>query len=490
MAAAADRLRAERDLYRELLALGAVEDLRGFVAEALRRAMAIADARQGYLAVTGADGRPKVQLAEACDPDQVRGVLSGTIVREALASGRTVRTASAVSDPRFAGGRSVVAQKLTAVLCAPIAPAGVLCLQGRDEPGAFTDDDQRLVEDFARALGPWLERLATAEVAPDPTLPWRERLGGLDAVVGRSPALARVLEQVALAAPLDITVLLTGPSGSGKTLLAQSLHGASRRRSGPFIELNCAALPEHLVESELFGAEKGAHSAADRARPGKVEAAEGGTLFLDELGELSPGAQARLLQFLQSRTYFRLGSTRARVGDVRVIAATNVDLPAAVAAKRFREDLYWRLNVLAIRVPGLADRPEDIVPVAEALALTTAARHRLGVARLSPGALAALRAAEWPGNVRQLANVVEAGVVRAAMAGGGAVEAAHLFPGANPDATGTTLQEATRGFQRRIVADTLTDTSWNVSEAARRLDVARSHLNELIRAFELRRPGS
>ncbi|MDP2311677.1 MAG: sigma-54-dependent Fis family transcriptional regulator [Pseudomonadota bacterium] len=488
-----DRLTAERDLYRGLFALAGAEDPRPLLEAALARVVEAVGARQGYLAIGFEGDAARFVRAhdaardEARAADEARAVLSRGIVREALARGETVSTAAAHADPRFAGRGSVVAGRLQAVMCAPIGGVGVIYVAERASPGPFGADDQRLLEDFARAVAPWAGRLAAAPPEADPTAPWRAQLRGAEGLAGRSNALAELLRGVALVAPLDVTVLLLGPSGAGKTELARTIHLSSPRARGPFVELNCAALPEALVESELFGAEKGAHSAADRRVEGKVEAAAGGTLLLDEIGELPLASQAKLLQFLQSRRYYRLGGNKPLEADVRVVAATNVDLEAAVAARTFREDLYWRLAVLPLRVPALDERRGDIGIVAEALLERAVRRHRLPTARLSPAALAALGAAEWPGNVRQLTNVVEAGLIRAQ--GAGTVEPRHLYPGVEGAEEAATFAGATRAFQRRLLAETLTDTGWNVAETARRLDLARSHLHELLRGFGLRRPG-
>jgi Nif-specific regulatory protein len=317
----------------------------------------------------------------------------------------------------------------------------------------------------------------------------------LEAIVGRSPALAAMLREVALVIPLDVSVLLTGASGTGKSQLARAIHEHGPRAGGPFVELNCAALPETLLESELFGALPGAHSTASRRIEGKVAAAERGTLLLDEIAEIPSSAQAKLLQLLQSRHYYPLGGARPVAADVRVIAATNTDLPAAVAARRFREDLYYRLNVMPIRVPTLAERREDIPALAVNFVARATQRHRFPRMSVSAGALRALDAAEWPGNVRQLENLLEAAVIRAAGANADVIQTHHIFaiPTAeNGVASATvpeTFQEATRRFQAQLVRETLEDTGWNVIDAAKRLDLTRSHVYNLIRAFNLERDG-
>jgi Nif-specific regulatory protein len=336
-----------------------------------------------------------------------------------MATGRTVSTAAAFLDPRFLGRESVRSKRIEAVLCAPVggdAPIGVVYLQGRPEPGPFGAEAQALVETFARHLAPRVDRLLArrrAREQADPTRPWREKLRA-DGVIGRSRALAEVLKQAALVAPLDVSVLLTGESGTGKSQLARVIHDNGARAPHPFVTVNCAALPESLIESELFGALPGAHSTATRRIDGKVAAAERGTLFLDEVGELSPAAQAKLLHLLHAREYYPLGGTKPIKADIRVITATNADLQQAVSEKRFREDLFFRLHVLPIRVPTLAERREDIRELVLVLAAQACERNRLAQVLPSPNALRAAETAEWPGNVRELDHAVEAAIIRAA----------------------------------------------------------------------------
>ncbi len=309
-------------------------------------------------------------------------------------------------------------------------------------------------------------------------------------MVGVSAALAAVLHEVELVAPLDVAVLLTGETGTGKTQLARIIHDNGPRRGGPFVELNCAAIPENLLESELFGAMAGAHSTATRRIDGKVAAAEDGTLVLDEVGELSQAAQAKLLQFLDTKEYYPLGSNTSLRADARIIAATNTDLEEAVREKKFRSDLFYRLRVLRIRTPGLAERRDDVEPLAHFLCERAQRSHRLARVELSPGALRAIGAAEWPGNVRELAHAIEVAVIRAGAEGSRTVEATHLFRDSGPPAQGRaqlTFQEETRRFQAALVARALEAAEWNVAAAARALDLTRAHLYNLIRAFGLSR---
>jgi Nif-specific regulatory protein len=492
-----DRLRRERDLYLRILELDDAAEIEPLLAEALAGIVAVTAAQQGYLEVR--EGDSEFSIAQGCSGDEVeriRELISHGIVAEAMATGRTVSTAAAFLDPRFLARESVQSKRIEAVLCAPVGgdlPIGVVYLQGRPEPGPFAAEDQALVETFARHLAPRVDHLLARRRAredTDPTRPWREKLRA-DGVIGRSRALAEVLKQAALVAPLDVSVLLTGESGTGKSQLARLIHENGPRAARPFVELNCAAIPETLLENELFGHRAGAYSSAERSEPGKVAAAEGGTLFLDEVSELPPAAQAKLLQLLQTRQYFPLGEPRAVRADVRVIAASNTDLERAVAEKRFREDLLYRLQVLPIRLPALEERREDLRELAEHLYAEACRRHGLPRTELSAATLRAIEVAPWPGNVRQLANAVEAAAIRAAGEASARVERRHVFPEASRAEGGASdvvsFQAATREFQADLLRRTLDDTDWNVTEAARRLDLARSHVYNLIKTFGLER---
>jgi len=235
----------------------------------------------------------------------------------------------------------------------------------------------------------------------------------LDNVVGSDPRMQAIFKTVQAVADTKTTVLVTGESGTGKTLLARALHQLSDRRSGPFIEVNCGALPENLLESELFGHVKGSFTGAVRDKIGKFEAAEGGTIFLDEIGTSSTAFQIKLLRVLQDRIIERVGDTKTIPVDVRIVLATNKDLEQAVQAGEFREDLFYRINVVSIEMPPLRQRPLDIQPLAEHFLQRFAAEHGRSVSTFTPAAIAGLIQAQWPGNVRQLENVVERAVVLA-----------------------------------------------------------------------------
>lgn len=248
----------------------------------------------------------------------------------------------------------------------------------------------------------------------------------VDDLIGSSPAFRRAYELVIKAAETNVTVLLTGETGVGKERFAHALHALSRRADRPFVALNCAALPHDLVESELFGAEKGSYTGALASRAGKFERAEGGTLFLDEIGELPLAAQAKILRVLQEGEFERLGDDRTRKVSVRIIAATNVELQQAVKDGRFRADLYYRLNVYPITIPPLRERVLDIPPLVNAMIKKFNAMHGKRVAGITDKAMKALTAYQWPGNVRELENMIERGIILAPADGW--IELDHLFP--------------------------------------------------------------
>jgi two-component system nitrogen regulation response regulator NtrX len=308
------------------------------------------------------------------------------------------------------------------------------------------------------------------------------------AMVGESHVIRQLLEQVAMAAPTNGRVLIHGENGTGKELVARSIHMRSRRMKGPFIEVNCAAIPEELIESELFGHMKGAFTGAVADRRGKFELADGGTLFLDEIGDMSLKTQAKVLRALQEQIVEPVGGTSSVKVDVRVIAATNKDLPTEIRAGRFREDLYFRLNVIPIFVPPLRDRDSDIPLLAEHFMAEFAREYGRRPKRLDTGAASGLRSYRWPGNVRELRNVIERLMI---MVPGDTIaigDLAFLESGgvAAVDQPGTPalpLHEARERFERDYILRALAAQNGNISRTADALGVERSNLYRKMRAF-------
>ncbi len=314
--------------------------------------------------------------------------------------------------------------------------------------------------------------------------------GGGDQVVFESAAFAETYDLAMRVTGVDSPLLVLGESGSGKEMIARAVHQHSPRSQAPFLALNCAALTETLLESQLFGHVKGAFTGAMQNQQGLLAAAEGGTLFLDEIGELSPSLQAKLLRVLQQGEYLPVGSTRARLADVRFVAATNKDLEQEVATGHFREDLFYRLNVITLELPPLRERPEDIVPLVEHF-LTKMAK-RLNQPRKEVGAelMLVLRGYDWPGNVRELENVIERCVVLARDTTLTPDLLPAKFRDAERSAVVTTLPSfSLRDAEKLQVCRALEETGWNKSRAAQLLGVTRKTLDKKIRDFELA-PGS
>src|SRR5262249_28370364 len=369
-------------------------------------------------------------------------------------------------------------------------PLGVLALLARARR-KYSIDDARFVQCLAdclaiavshqravaRARAERLDsrvRALTSELARQP---------GRRTIVGQSAAWLDALWQATQVAATDTTVLLTGESGTGKEVIARFIHHASSREAGPFIALNCAALPEQLLESELFGYERGAFTDAHHAKPGQIELAARGVLFLDEVTEMSLSAQAKFLRVLQEREFQRLGGTRPLKANVRVIAATNRHLRQAVARRDFREDLFYRLQVFEIKLVALRERRADILPLSDAFLQEIAQTFGRPPAGLTHDARDALLNYNWPGNVRELHNVLERAAI---LCQGGLITADHLTLEAT-QRTSVTSPTDLGAVERATISRVLDDVGWNKALAARRLGLSRTQLYVRLKKYSLER---
>jgi DNA-binding NtrC family response regulator len=324
--------------------------------------------------------------------------------------------------------------------------------------------------------------------------------GQFGRMIGGSAAMRRVFEMAERVAPTDATVLILGESGTGKDLLAQEIHARSPRAEKTFVAVNCAALPENLIESELFGFERGAFTGAAQQRKGKFEMASGGTLFLDEIGDMNPVTQAKVLRALESRKIERLGGSQSIEVDVRVISATHRDLAAEIAAGRFREDLYYRLRVVTLEIPPLRAHKEDLPLLADAFLAQLGERHGRRV-RLSGEAMELVRRCDWPGNVRELRNALERSLVMSkhdeiavadlpeeVRTNAGSVAAPRDGAG-NSFMGETDFREAKRQFEIAYLKRKLEEHRWNVSKTAAEIGLQRQSLQEKLRELGIQRPG-
>ena len=431
---------------------------------------------------------------------RVSPFLASTVLRD----GQGVLARNIMDDSQLGARDSSGDILATSVLCAPIrwqgAVLGLVHLYSTEGTETIDPDDLEfslaVADTVAVAMQNLTQRQALAadlNIARDENVLLRERLNEGHEIVGTSEALAQVHQEIERAAPSKATVLIRGESGVGKELVARAVHYSSPRNKGPFVCLNCAALSETLLESELFGHEKGAFTGATGRKMGKFEAANKGTLMLDEIGEMSPTIQAKFLRVLEGHSFERVGGSEAINADVRVIAATNRDLEQEVAEGRFRRDLYFRLHVLEIVVPGLRKRPEDIPLLAEHFL----ARFNLETGRriegFTPQAMEELLRYRWPGNVREMKNVIERAVV---LTRGEHIDyddlvlstlktAGDTESGQGQGSSGSFQAISLADIERAHILKTLNSTGWNKSKSAGILGIERSTLDRKIRRYEL-----
>jgi Nif-specific regulatory protein len=431
---------------------------------------------------------------------RVSNFLSATVMREEQA----VLARNILDDSQLGGRDSKDEILATSVICAPIRQEGdvigVIHLYSTDVARITDPDDLEFTLAVGDTVAVALENLnRQQELAEnlnqirDENVQLREQLGEQSELVGNSEVMDRVAQEIARAAPSRATVLIRGESGVGKELVARAMHFSSPRRKEPFVCLNCAALSETLLESELFGHEKGAFTGATDRKIGKFEAADKGTLMLDEIGEMSPTIQAKFLRVLEGHSFERVGGSEAIKADVRVIAATNRDLEKEISEGRFRRDLYFRLHVLEIIVPSLRKRPEDIPQLAEYFLGRFVDETGRKIRGFAPRAMEELLRYRWPGNVRELKNVIERAVV---LARGEYIDHEDLVLSAITTAgdTETGVSTKTAGefepislaeIERIHILATLRSTDWNKSKAASILGIERSTLDRKIRRHEL-----
>ncbi|MFN2598956.1 MAG: sigma 54-interacting transcriptional regulator [Pyrinomonadaceae bacterium] len=454
------------------------------VVPAQRAALLFADADSGEF--THAFGLERD--AEPGAPVRV----SRTVARQVLGEGVSLLSNEVFADGALGTSESLLDFGVRALVCVPLVLSGralgVLYLDTSDPSVSFTREQLRLLTAIANCAVGALENARHVEWLEGENRRLRSDTGLRHSLVGESEPMRRVLHLISKVAPAKSNVLITGESGTGKELAARAIHQNGPRADKTFLAVNCAALSESLLESELFGHEKGAFTGAHALKRGRLEVAEGGTLFLDEIGEMSHALQAKLLRVTQEREFTRVGGTRAIKADIRLIAATNRDLKEAIRRGSFREDLYFRLNVVSVAMPPLRERREDIpllVSYFVAKYAESCNRHIKGV---SPRARATLASYDWPGNVRELENAVERAVVL------GSTDT--ILPEDLPEAllehetaggvAATKYHEAVNEAKRQIVRRAVTEAGGSYTEAARLLGINANNLHRLVRNLNMK----
>ena len=402
------------------------------------------------------------------------GGISDSIVHKVLTTGQPVIVSDALADTTFGRSESVLALKLSSVMCVPMlsqgVPLGALYVGNDRVKELFERPQLELLTIFAAQASLILQNAMLVTTLRADKQKLSEELADkrFGEIIGTCPSMMEVFRKLTKVAATDISVLITGETGTGKELIARELHRRSHRVDGPFITINCGAIPENLIESELFGHVKGAFTGAIASRPGKFEIADKGTLFLDEIGELPLNLQVKLLRALQERVVHRVGDARPEKVDIRIVAATNKKLEEETAAGRFREDLYYRLNVVNLWLPPLRERGEDIVIIARALLTKFADELHSPVKGFTPGAITAIKRYDWPGNVRQLENRLKKALVlcdRTLLSEDdldlGRAETSPILP----------LERAKEEWQRDYVMKVLEKNGGNRTQTARDLGV-------------------
>ena len=475
-------------------AIRGVEELRKTLLELL---FEVVPAERGAVLLTAEHGKDEDMEFESVfalhrhrGPDSSLRI-SRTITRSVLEAREAILISNQPEAPRLQS-ESLLADRPHSILCVPLMmldrPIGVIYLDTREPDADFDKDHLQLVTAIAAISAVAIENARHIEwlVSENQRL-----IADFDIehnIVGESSAVRDVLQFISKVAPTDSTVLISGESGTGKELAARAIHQNSKRASKPFMAVNCAALAESLLESELFGHEKGSFTGALLQKKGRLEVAEGGTVFLDEIGDLAPALQVKLLRVLQEREFERVGGTKPIKLDIRVIAATNRNLEEAVSAGSFRQDLYYRLNVVSLEMPPLRNRLEDIPLLANYFAAKYGKRCNRRVMGTSPQAIARLVAYQWPGNVRELENAIERAVVL------GSTE--RILPEDLPESVlesaslaaeePTKYHEAVRQTKKQIILTTMAQVNGSFTEAAKILGVHPNYLHRLIRNLNLK----
>lgn len=418
--------------------------------------------------------------------------ISQTILERVRAERVSVLSNDIPRDEQLASSESLAVRLVHSVLAVPLEERGsienVLYLENSNPDARFDKNDLELLTALGNVASLAIRNARRMEALAGENSRLKTEIGVNHGIVGESAPVRDLLRVIARLAPIDSTVLVTGESGTGKELVARAIHAGSSRRQKPFVAINCAAMTETLLESELFGHEKGAFTGAVGQKKGKIEAAEGGVLFLDEVGEMSQALQVKLLRVLQEREFERVGGNKTIKADVRLVAATNRDLREMSRTGEFRPDLYYRLNVVAIKLPPLRERRGDIPLLAQHFIAKYAAQTGRRVLGLSQRAKAALVRHDWPGNIRELQNAIERAV---ALGSGDLIEPDDLpetvLEGSSDStaAAGSGLQDQVNEAKRQIIVRTIEEAGNNYTEAAHRLGIHPNHLFRLIKTLKL-----
>ena len=472
-----DEISAYRRLAQFSVALAEITDVPTMLERLMDEVVALTGADKGFLLITG-EGGPEVVTARNLNRENVAATLSqlsDSIIQRVLDSKEPVIVSDALHDTEFKSSLSVVQLKLCSVMCVPLVfrsqLLGLIYVGNNNVVNLFDERSLEQLTVFAAQGALLLDNAIQRDALKKDNRALRAALEGsrFGSIIGSCDAMRGVFRTLEKVAVTDINVLILGETGTGKELIAGELHRRSSRKDGPFIAVNCGALPAELMESELFGHRRGAFTGAVEDKKGRFQAAHKGTLFLDEIGEMTPALQVKLLRAIQEKMVTRVGDNRPQPVDIRVVAATHVDLQEAIKTGRFREDLYYRLNVVSIGLPPLRERDEDVVLIARYLLERYAKEFDRPIKGFTSGALIALRKHAWPGNIRELENRLKKAVV---LTDGTQISADDLDLGEETLSDRVLpLAEAKEAFQRRYIDQVLALNDHNRTKTARDLGV-------------------
>lgn len=453
------------------------QDVNTLLEQMMDAIIELTHAEKGFLLIAEDDGSMRVRVARAMDAESVSNqaaLYSDSIVQTVIRTQETLIVSDALRDAQFSASESVVNFNLCSVLCAPLLYRGELIgliYVGNDRvANLFQPEDRDTLTLFSGHAALIVRNAILMQELRDDNRALKAQLENIKfgSVIGASEAMRTIYQQIERVAPTDISILIDGETGTGKELIAHEIHARSSRADGPFISINCGAIPEALLESELFGHTRGAFTGANQARDGRFQAAHGGTLFLDEIGEMPLPLQVKILRALQERVVVRVGDHKEQPVDIRILAATNRNLEQEVHAGRFREDLYYRLHVIQLTLPPLRERGEDILLIGQYLLDRYIKEYGTPQRIFGAQAKQAMRDYAWPGNIRELDNHIKKAVILA--------EARELTPqdlGLRPaePAPIQPLQDAKEAWQRSYIESAVIRCNGNRSEAARELGI-------------------
>jgi len=488
-----------KTLYEISTLLNLEHDIHALIRLAIDKVIECTKAQRGMLLIFGPDGEFEFECARNINKTDIRrpdSEISRTIINTVIETGQTRVSGNALKDPHFDASASVRELQLISIACAPLQVEeevfGVIYIDSRVITALFDDDTRMLLEELSTLISLPIKNslvLKSSLEKQQKLFSRLEELKGYDKMIGSSPAMQKLLGMIDKVADSNATVLIAGESGTGKELLARQLHQKSSRRNQELVVLDCSSIAENLMESELFGHEKGAFTGADRSKPGWFEVADKGTIFLDEIGELSAAAQKKLLRLIQFGDFTPLGSKRTKKVDVRIITATNRNLAEMVKAGSFREDLYFRIKVIEMRVPPLRERREDILDLAHYFADKLAAENKKRITGFSDGALQILQQYDFPGNIRELRNVIHYAVL---LSKSDQITADDL-PIERPAGSHPCLpqernfmaakQMVIESFEEKFVIERLKESKGNIAQAARNAGMYKSNFIDKMKQY-------